>query len=488
MKVVFSAARNGSLSCTINNKQYHSLYNPENEALSFCKNTVKPSFKPSVILIIEPGLSYCAGELKKLFPESQIAAVRLTDSFSEYDILWDKVFYFNSNSSISEELYNYFGEENLLRTAIYSWPQSSSILTELNNAVLAEIKKAVVKSRSVLYTREHFSKKWFLNSIKFFLNIRKITLTDKIKKDILITASGPSLTDSIRYIKEYRNNFFLIAVSSSLSVLQNNEITPDLVLSTDGGFWAKKHLSGNSSIFALTDESCISTALLRNSVIFPLAYKNSIGEKIFKKLQFPFFYASRNGTVSGTAAELALSLTDKKVYFCGLDLCPTPGFQHASPNNLEKENSSNDFRYRPKEQRLTISRFSSEGSLEIYRNWFTNTSSICSERFFRLSDNYKYTFTLGKIKDLNWKDLTLDRIESDKTDFLKIKIPSYTKNELKSIILDLIETDFVQNELFPLENLLINRSLTQEDKSKAVLEKSSKVEDFRKKIERFFNE
>ena len=71
---------------------------------------------------------------------------------------------------------------------------------------------------------------------------------------------------------------------------------------------------------------------------------------------------------------------------------------------------------------------------------------------------------------------------------MKIKIPSYTKNELKSIILDLIETDFVQNELFPLENLLINRSLTQEDKSKAVLEKSSKVEDFRKKIERFFNE
>ena len=70
MKVVFSAARNGSLSCTINNKQYHSLYNPENEASSFCKNTVKPSFKPSVILIIEPGLSYCAGELKKLFPES----------------------------------------------------------------------------------------------------------------------------------------------------------------------------------------------------------------------------------------------------------------------------------------------------------------------------------------------------------------------------------------------------------------------------------
>ena len=71
---------------------------------------------------------------------------------------------------------------------------------------------------------------------------------------------------------------------------------------------------------------------------------------------------------------------------------------------------------------------------------------------------------------------------------MKIKIPSYTKNELKSIILDLIETDFVQHELFHLENLPINRSLTQEDKSKAVLEKSSKVEDFRKKIERFFDE
>ena len=79
----------------------------------------------------------------------------------------------------------------------------------------------------------------------------------------------------LKNIKKYRENFFLIAVSSLLSVLLYNKIFPDLVISTDGGFWAKKHLELNggdlkklkNTVFALTDEANCPKDILQNPEI-----------------------------------------------------------------------------------------------------------------------------------------------------------------------------------------------------------------------------
>ena len=59
---------------------------------------------------------------------------------------------------------------------------------------------------------------------------------------VVICASGPQLKPCINTIKTSQDKIFIICLSSALSVLVKNGITPDFILTTDGGFWAGEHL------------------------------------------------------------------------------------------------------------------------------------------------------------------------------------------------------------------------------------------------------
>ena len=64
-------AKNGQETCSINNINIHSSYNPEKEAERFV-NLIEATINPSIIFITEPGFSYCAKYLKQRFPNSKL--------------------------------------------------------------------------------------------------------------------------------------------------------------------------------------------------------------------------------------------------------------------------------------------------------------------------------------------------------------------------------------------------------------------------------
>lgn len=482
LKIEFLKAKNGENTCTLNGKYFHSAYNPSREAQAFC-NSIEFSYKPSCIIIIEPALSYCAEFLKEKFPQTTLIAIRFIKDFSSTDFLWNKVFYFEENKDFCQEFYNSLGEEKLLSSIILNWNASTNIFCEETEKLWTNIKKAMLLARDVLSTREHFSKRWFFNSINFCKYSKNFSIIQNVKKDILITASGPSLKTSIKKIKEYRNNFFLIALSSSLSVLIYNKIVPDMVLSTDGGYWATKHLELKKSeffqlkntIFALTDEANCPKQILQNGKILPLFYENSFGEKLLKNLNIHAKPALRNGTVSGTAAFLALSLTKKNIYFCGLDLAPSAENQHTQPNRLEERSKTKDNRLNSKEKRQTASRFNSEGSLKIYRNWFTSQAPFFYNRIFRLSDHYDFNVSLFPIKDKNWEEVEFSNFTEDKSEVFKAQNTCKTK-EIFLNTAKILKDKNILAELFPLENLLIKREVNPQK----IIENTEKLN---KKIE-----
>lgn len=403
----FSTATNGETTCTENGFRLHSSYNPSKEAERFC-NTLDCSFHPRYVLVTEPALSYCVPFLKKKFSNAILCCIRFSKEFESTNSSWDKIFYAygksqKTNPLLEEEIFNFMGDEGISACLFLSWKPSENPFKELYEFSWEEIKKTVLKSRSVLATRTFFSKRWAKNALRFSMFCKNTALIKNGTSDIVVCASGLSLKSDIPFLKKYRKRFFLIAVSSSLSPLIFNGITPDLCISTDGGYWAKLHLvplcNSKKIPLALPGEASCFASILENTEIIPIFYGDGCSEKILKASGYSGHSAFRNGSVSGTAAYFSLSITSGKIFYCGLDLSFSKGFSHTQPNELEKRNSIFDNRTHTSETR----NFSSEintVSINIYKNWFSSNDFF--GRIFRLSDNFKYDSELGTIKDVDW--------------------------------------------------------------------------------------
>ena len=243
-KIEYLTAKNNSLSCKIDNILLHSAYNPENEAKNVVE-TIHLSFKPDYFFIIEPGINYLYKLIKQKFPDCKICILRFTKDFDDYNYNADKNFYIldTSANSFETDLINFFHDEGILKTHFIQWQPSSKIFKQETNFAWEAIKKVIQYSQTILNTNGFFAKRWLKNSISFLKFSKNFSTIKKGHCDILVTASGISLNSSLNDIKKIRKELFLIAVSSSLKPLIYAGILPDMVISTDGGFWAKKHLS-----------------------------------------------------------------------------------------------------------------------------------------------------------------------------------------------------------------------------------------------------
>ena len=398
----FLTAKNGSPTCKIGSVYIHSAYNPQREAERFA-DSVDPSFIPAYIVIIEPALSYCVQPLRSRFPKAKLLAVRFSTVFSSSDIYWDKVFNCTEEtvSSFSEMLFSYIGEEGLSAAYFADWKPAVQSYPQLHDLVWQQIKSAAAKGRDVLATRAFYAKIWLRNTVRFCLSVRKTVQFSLGSKPILFVASGPSLKPSIPLIHQYRSDFFIIAASSAYEPLVFADIIPDACISTDGGFWAKKHIVTCAVPLIVSAESAVPNQAIRNVPFVPLLYGDGPETILLTACGIPAYNARRNGTVSGTAVELALNLTAGSVYACGLDLCTSKGYQHTQPNRLETDDSLTDWRIVPISSR-TVSRELSGASLSLYRQWFCDNSRRLSHRFSRLFTALPES-TLGQIPDITWQ-------------------------------------------------------------------------------------
>lgn len=401
-KVEISKAHNGVPTAKIDGTPLHSSYDPLKEAEKIVEEA-DCHFAPNYIFVIEPGLSYCADFFRKSYPNARLCALHFIKNFAQTDSKWDKVFIAEENSNLAEQIFAYMGDEGVVTCFFWCWPSSDKIFPDETSAAWAEIKKAVLKTRSVLNTRAFFAKRWIKNSFRFclFSNFNAYIL--KGQSQVVVCASGPSLKSSIPYLKQYRDSFFLIAVSSALAPLLNEGIIPDLCISTDGGYWAKHHLSFGLEKYniplALPLEGTCYSRFLDGRTVIPISYGDGIAESLISMCNYINIRAIRNGTVSGTAADFALNITSGEIFFCGLDLCENKGFSHMQPNELEINESRYDNRLRTTETRITPSTFKSPAQ-EIYRNWFSTTKFF--NRVYRLSDKYPYPNKLGEVYDVDW--------------------------------------------------------------------------------------
>ena len=465
-------ANNGQLTCCVNGVHLHSRYDPQKEAARFV-DSLSCDFAPSYVLVVEPALSYCAPYLNQRFPQAILCCIRLSCEFASSDALWQKVFCVANdellNDSLGEQIFEFMGEEGVCSCAFVSWKPSETAFPKEADFAWRQIRKAVQKGMSVLSTRKYFARRWTKNALRLCLFARKTALVEQGDASVVVCASGPSLKDSIPFLTHFRSRFFLVALSSALSPLLYAGLQPDLCVSSDGGYWAKLHLSclpENTIPLSLAAEGSCFAHIIEGNTIVPLVYPDGCSKTILREMGVAGLEAARNGTVSGTAAFLALSLTRGDVYFCGLDLARGNGFAHTQPNALETLSSLSDCRLSPTETRIVKASLPlpnhETSPMQIYRSWFS--SHPFPARLFRLGTQKPPT--LGTIEGISWKDF-----EERTKDFAQKKMPSFKethssfsadKNVRRKQLAAMIErnranSEWIQDAL-TLENTLFKRS------------------------------
>ena len=467
MKISIQKAKNGEDTATADGHFLHSNYAPSKEAQRFVENLKLP-YAPKKIIILEPALSYAADFFKVRFPEIKLGVIRYEKDFALYNSKFDFVLNYFEHSDFSEYLEKVFAEEELLSTVFISWPPSAQIFSKTENEIWKAIKTAMERAKTLLITRQYFEKKWLINSCHFLKNIRNTVWFDgKIEKDVLIISSGPSLKPYINFICKNHDKFFIICLSSAISVCIKNNITPDLYMTTDGGFWAGEHLKKllkNEIPVAMPAEAFCAKHLLQKLKVLPLIYGEGISKQLTQASGIHFKMAVRNGTVSGTALLFASQYFTKNIFMCGLDMASQKGFQHTQPNELETNSSIFDNRIKNKETRLARSELTN-GSLDIYKNWFiSNNLNLLNRNVFRLIEKSDRKNNLGWIKDIdlcelmNMIDKNCDESPDTKKSFFQQKPYHYDSNKLLSLFEQNNENENWQQQLFPLDYVSLSHN------------------------------
>ena len=491
MTAVIQKAKNGENTALLENIFIHSNYNPSKEAERFVAN-LKIPYIPQNIVISEPGLSYIIPFFRNLYPMAKIGAIRYIPDFSNYNENFDFIinFYeFNSSSEFENYLFNFFGEEKLLLTYFCKWDATSKQLQSIDFSVWSCIKNSMEKAKTLLITRQYFEKKWLLNSVNFISNIEQTALPEKkIETPVIIISSGPSLIPFIEIIKQNQTKFFIICLSSAISVCIKNNIHPDLCLSTDGGYWAGQHLKKidkTDTILALSSESYCPKKILNQSIVLPLDYEDGISTKLLKDSGLKCFSAKRNGTVSGTALELALSLSSSDIFFFGLDLANQKGFQHTQPNELDINSCISFNKINNSEKRYVVSEYS-KSSLEIYLKWFQDFQPK-ERKIYRVINQNNKKNTLGKIKDIEIDFLKnyISKIKDSKeNNYFKVETTQKKIYSLKAILPQFLADSELKKQLYPLDFIQYHHENNNE-----ILKKiDDKHNDLQKKIWAMINE
>ncbi len=359
----------------------HSLHNPGKEAERFVSLSL-PRGNPRYIVITEPGESHTAAVFRAKFPDATLITLRYTaERFMDTDPLWDFVWRPGFNRPVMDFLFQIIPEEYLPRTVFLSWKPSDTCWPDIASYVWHEIAELIKIQSAVIRTRTHFGKRWLKNSVSNMVFSRYPVILEPCSVPVLLACAGPSL-ETIFPIQH--DSFFVVAVSSALGCLLENGVQPDLCITTDGGYWAREHFRACPSDLpiALPPEAALPRTVLDSNPVFFLSYSTALEESLFRITGIVSRSAQRNGTVSGTAAELMLRLSDKPVVTAGLDLVEGAGFTHARPHSFDPIISSMTTRTTPLPAILR-GRAGNGMALDAYAHWFATNAERFSGRLYR---------------------------------------------------------------------------------------------------------
>ena len=222
-------------------QQLHSRYYPQREANIILEKQIGNS-QPYAIIIIEPGEGYIIASARKRYPQTPLLALHIDNQLYRR-CHWpaDTVWYPGFSRSLEAVCSSFIASALLPRVAVIIPPVMLQVAPTEIAACKRELIAALTRIRSDMATIGNFGRSWLVNSLINFLSITHIARSQPITQPLCIVGSGSSIDEQLGIVKQLQKKLTIWALPSALPSLLRENIIPQLVISTDGGYWAAGH-------------------------------------------------------------------------------------------------------------------------------------------------------------------------------------------------------------------------------------------------------
>lgn len=365
MKWIVEQAKNGQKTLKVNNVYVYSKYNPKREVANFIMKELDSDNKK--VILVGLGLGYHIEEILNQFPHIEVQCILLDD----FEInLYKK--YSKKNHLDSNKIKLFDGDEEFYKTAQIIIPSSFLHAIGETHPLYRYLEDIKIQQISYNLDKELLELN-FKRNIKLFKPIKK---NIPVQSKAALVSSGPSLNETVRWLKKHRKKFDIYCVGSALKILLKEGIIPDYIFITDAKSNIIQEINDEYKailIFLSTANSdAVDSYRGSKQIIFQKGY--SLAEKFAIVNDQPLF--ETGGSVATTTFSYIEWVGYKSVYLFGQDLGFSKNSTHANNSTSGREIKENE-----KLQKILANdktEIFTTKNLSIYRHWFdrkcTNTN------------------------------------------------------------------------------------------------------------------
>lgn len=404
-RISFSETASGHLSAVLERKgkekPLHSRRDPLKEAERFILRTAD-NWKqtPAAIIVLGSGLGYIERVLGSRYPSTVLLSIKLTLRLREQGVnLSNPCWAPDAAGTLRAFIFENLNSLDMDGLQIVTWPPALQAAPEVMAPLRDELLRILDQLKGNMATTAGFGRRWFRNAVYNFRHTVPDRAVQGLQGPCVITASGWSLPESLSTLKKSRRDFSLLALPSSLPALEEADIIPDFIITTDPGYYARSHLryyseEGVPIIYSLNSARGIDR-WQGPRILF--SESTWLEEQLLDDLALPDRDRLQvNGTVAGSALLWLLSRSSGgAIIFAGLDLCSRDLQSHCRPHSFEPLHLSRIRRTFPLtalyHSRQGKSRRLGEGpcliapALKTYTGWFSDLPPAAAARLGRLN-------------------------------------------------------------------------------------------------------
>lgn len=330
-KYQLTHAKNGQANLEINSLSYYSKYNPTKDAEQFIYAQIDSNAHRYILCGL--GLGYHAEFLLSL---EQKKVTIFEPDISLLKFLFTHINYSNllSNPNITLETHL----KDLTITMYDKMILPTGWLNSLENGDLKnKLQEFQVIVMGIQNNKHKLIENFQVNLEHNEHHIQPLLSKFNNKKAILVSA-GPSLDETLKHVKKFKNKYFILSVGAAYCTLEYHSITPDAVIITDP----------NPDVFQQVKDIQLSVPLFFLSTVYPkvpqyiqtlkiMLYQGGypLAEEYAIKNKIPL--SQTGGSVATTGFDLLIKLGFSEIILLGQDLAYGKDKSHSSKSTSNKE-------------------------------------------------------------------------------------------------------------------------------------------------------